>query len=393
MAEPREANHPLASFDREIEAHMRARNTPGGAVAIVRGNRLVYARGYGLADVKRNIAAGPETLFRLASISKSITGVAVMRLVSRGKLSLDDRMVDRLKLDPFPGKSIDSRMEQITVRQLLQHTAGWDREKDFDPMFRHREIAEETKSKPPVPVETIIRYMLGRKLDFDPGTRYAYSNFGYAVVGRIVERVSGVTYEEFVKREVLAPAGITRMRIGASLYYQADDGVTHSLWGDEEVAWPDGGFYLEAMDAHGGWIGSAVDLARFAAALHDPKSSPIMDPSGYLPLFQAPPPPVSRNASGELEPTWYGLGWSVRAVSPTPPRGDGTDVTNQWHTGSLPGTSTLFVRLRHGLSWAVLFNHRSADKKLPDSDIDAAMHRAAAAVKEWPSEDLFPRFR
>ena len=382
---------------------MRARNTPGGAVAIVRGGKLIYTRGYGLADVKREIPVKPETLFRLASISKPITGVAVMRLVEQGKLSLGDRMLDRLGMEPFPGKRLDPRMKQITVRQLLQHTAGWDREKTFDPMFRHREIAKKRDLTAPVAVETIIRYMLGRKLDFDPGTKHAYSNLGYAIVGRIIERVSGLTYEEFVKREVLAPAGISRMRIGATrlkerargetLYYQPDDGVTHSLWGDEEVAWPDGGFYLEAMDAHGGWIGSAGDLARLAVALTPHSTSPILRASSLAPMYEAPPAPVSRNEQGELEANWYGLGWMVRSRSRNAPRGDGTEAMNIWHTGSLPGTATLWVRLHNGMSWAVLFNHRSSDKKLPDSDIDKAMHRAAAEVKEWPSEDLSPRFR
>jgi N-acyl-D-amino-acid deacylase len=183
------------------------------------------------------------------------------------------------------------------------------------------------------------------------------------------------------------------MRIGASLdgkqadgevrYYTPKDDEAKNVFpdGPKETSWPYGGFHLEAMDAHGGWIASAVDLARFAAALDDPQRSPLLKPETFQ-TMSAAPPPVSRLPDGSLADNHYGCGWSVRPVGKN-------GKANYWHGGSLPGTSTLLVRRWDGLSWAVLFNQRSEDKNLPDGAIDRALHRAADAVAKWPDKDLF----
>jgi N-acyl-D-amino-acid deacylase len=230
--------------------------------------------------------------------------------------------------------------------------------------------------------------MRGRKLDFDPGQKHAYSNFGYCLLGRIIEAVSGTSYERFMKQRILAPIGIRRARIGASLrsgraegevaYYESQESRTRSVFGDEEVTWPYGGFHLEAMDAHGGWILSAVDLARFAAALDNPENSPLLKPATLREMYAPPAAPVSRKPDGSLDDAYYACGWLVRPV-----KSDGR--ANYWHNGSLPGTNTWLVRRHDGLSWAVLFNLRSEDNTLPDGAIDGALHRAANAVKKWPA--------
>ena len=393
-ADPARSTTFAEAFDREVEAFMRVRKVPGGALAVVKNRRLVYARGYGWMDREKGISVRPDSLFRIASLSKPITAVAVLKLVEDGKLDLDARPFDLVKLAPLPSADTkrDPRLGQITVRQLLQHTAGWDRGRSFDPMFRSRQIAQAAAEPPPASPQAIIRYMLGRKLDFDPGTRYAYSNFGYCVLGRVIEEVSGQPYEKSVQEKVLAPIGIRRMRLGATMtsapeevhYYTPGESKADSVFPDmpKKVPWPYGGFYLEAMDAHGGWIASVTDLARFAAALHDPEHSPLLKPASFRTMHAPPPPPASRKKDGSLEPAYYGCGWSVRPVGKE-------GKASYWHTGSLPGTSALLVRRWDGLSWAVLFNQRSEDKKLPDSAIDPALHRAADAVTEWPDEDLF----
>ncbi len=97
-----------------------------------------------------------------------------------------------------------------------------------------------------------------------------------------------------------------------------------------------------------------------------------------------PPPPAWRDQRGALQDAFYGCGWMVRPAGPN-------GKANTWHAGSLPGTFSLLVRRWDGLSWAVLFNQRSADKRQPDDAIDPALHRAAAAVRRWPEEDLFAR--
>ncbi len=384
------------AFDREMELFMAARQVPGGALAVVKDRRLVYARGYGWADRERKIAARPDSLFRIASVSKPVTGVAVMKLAQEGKLNLDARAFDIVKLKPLPDgdKQPDARLARITVRQLLQHTGGWDRDLSFDPMFRATLIARTAGEPGPANARTVIRYMLGQPLDFDPGTRFAYSNFGYCVLGRVIEAVTRQTYGRFVREKILAPIGVKRMRIGATLdgrqakgevrYYTPDDAKGDSVFPGTaaKVPWPYGGFHLEAMDAHGGWIASAVDLARFAAALDDPTRSPLLQRATCDAMYAAPPAPVSRAADGSLAAAWYGCGWNVR-----PAGADGK--ANYWHGGSLPGTATLLVRRWDGLSWVALFNQRSENEQLPDGAIDGALHRAADAVAEWPKGNLF----
>lgn len=389
-----EAGDLAAPFDEVIEAFMRKRRVPGASLAVVKETRLLLAKGYGFADRDQAIPVQPKSLFRIASISKPITAVAVMKLIEEGKLSLDAKMMDYLEMEPLleKGAAFDERHRAITIRHLLQHTAGWDRDKSFDPMFRSVDIARATGTSAPAAPAAIIRYMLGRKLDFDPGTHYAYSNLGYCILGRIIEKMTGSSYDSYVKSAVLEPCGIHRMQLGHTLdgqqaadevhYYMPSDVKGPSVFPttESEVPWPYGGFCLESMDAHGGWLASAVDLARFAAAFHDKAHCPMLKPSSIEEMFAAPPPPMMQG-----EARYYGCGWSVRKAGPN-------GEFNTWHTGSLAGTSTLLVRRWDGLSWTILFNQRSEDDNLPDGDIDSALHRAADRVKEWPGDDLFPQF-
>ena len=389
---------PAAAFDKAVEEFMKERNVPGGALAVARNGKLIYARGYGWADREAKSAVKPDSLFRIASLTKPITGVAVMKLVEDGNLILDAEVFDLLSLGAqLPeGTTLDDRWKRITLRHLLHHAAGWDRDKSGDPMFKSREISKSLGAEPPATPAQIIRWMLGKPLDFDPSARYAYSNFGYCLLGRVIEKVTGQTYEKFVLQSVLAPAGVRRMRLGASLesgrvdgevrYYTTTDSKTGSVFtgSKDSVPRPYGGFYLEAMDAHGGWIGSAVDLVRFATALDDPRRNPLKKPESLRLLFEAPAAPVARDADGRLKDHWYACGWQVRPVRDT--------KANHWHSGSLPGTYTLLVRRWDGIVFAALFNQRSDNWQNGDAALDPALNRAVNSVTEWPEEDLFGKW-
>jgi len=377
----------MASVDEVISTLMRRWEIPGGAVAIVKDGRLVYARGFGTGDGSADGAPPPDALFRIASLSKPITAVAVLKLVESGRLGLDTPAFSLLgDLAPPAGATVDPRLASITVRQLLQHSGGWDRDATFDPMFRPIEAAAAVGAPSPASAETVIRYMRGRPLDFAPGSRYAYSNFGYAVLGRVVARASGTAYDEYVRSAVLAPMGITRMRLGGSLasarapgevrYY--DPGTTTSVFGGGGVPWPYGGFHLEAMDAHGGWIASAVDLMRFVTAVDGLPTRPdVLQPATIDAMTARPASPL-----WDGSPVHYGMGWLVR-----PAEG------NWWHDGSLPGTASLLVRTGGGLAWAALFNARAMRPGSTfEAEIDGAMWRAVRGVTAWPTHDLFARY-
>jgi N-acyl-D-amino-acid deacylase len=361
-----------------MTSFLREHDLPGAALAVAKEGRIVYARGFGCADRAARTPVEPDSLFRIASVSKPITSAAVLLLVERGRLALDLRVFPWLGIVPFvpAGGAVDPRLERITIRDLLRHAGGFDRDKSGDPMFMARRIAADLGvACPPAPAE-VIRWMEGRPLDFDPGTRYAYSNFGYCVLGRAIEKASGLPYERFVREQLLAPLGITSMRLGRTLaagraagevtYDGASESPDASVFDRDgaPVPSPYGAWCLETMDAHGGWIASAPDLVRFACALGEPGR--VLNAESLAELW-ARPEFVPKGADG-----WYGLGWFVR------PAGGGI---NAWHTGSLPGTSTLLVRRHDGFTWAVLFNSRAGN---PANAIDPLIHRAVDAVKEWP---------
>ncbi|MDB5301806.1 MAG: penicillin-binding protein beta-lactamase class, partial [Phycisphaerales bacterium] len=209
----------LVAFDRLMLDFLRENQVPGGALAIARGGKIVYARGFGFADVAKREAVDPDALFRIASVSKPFTSAAIMQLQERGKLKLDDPAFAMLGIEPHlaDGAKVDPRLAKVTIRQLLHHTGGFDRDVSFDPMFRSIEFARAVGAKPPAGPKEIIRYMMGRPLDFDPGTREVYSNYGYCVLGRVVEKASGLDYTSYVQREILKPLGIHRMRLGRTL--------------------------------------------------------------------------------------------------------------------------------------------------------------------------------
>ena len=209
----------LASFDRLMTTFVKKHKIPGAVLAVAKDGHIVYERGFGYADLDVHEPVKPESLFRIASVSKPFTAVAILQLVERGKLRLDDKVFAVLGLAPpdDPEVKFDERWRQVTIEQLLHHTGGWDRAKSFDPMFVSQRIVKTLKVPPPAGPHDIIRYMLRHPLDFDPGTKFAYSNFGYCLLGRVVEKVSGKPYEEYVQKEVLAPLGIRNMHVGHTL--------------------------------------------------------------------------------------------------------------------------------------------------------------------------------
>jgi N-acyl-D-amino-acid deacylase len=387
------ANPNLASFDRVMEKVVREHHVPGAALAVARNGRIVYARGYGYADRDNKEPVEPNSLFRIASVTKPFTAAAVLELVQSGKLRLNDKVFHVLELKaPLPDSpevKFDERWKSVTILDLLQHRGGWDSEKSFDPMFRSPAICKEMKVEPPANQEAIIHYMLRRPLDFDPGERYAYSNFGYCLLGRVIEKVSEKRYEDYVKEKVLAPLGIERMRLGKTLPNERAKGEVKYYGGEgtaimgpnigKQEPWAYGCWCLESMDSHGGWIASAEDLVRFGAAFNRPKQCKILDAKSIQTMFARPPDAAGENKNGKPADSWYGCGWSVRPV------GGGRE--NTWHNGSLDGTSTLLVRRSDGLTWAALFNSREAVKgQEPAGEIDGLLHEAADAVKHWPGE-------
>lgn len=387
----------LASFDQLVTGLMSKYNVTAASIALTHNGRLVMARGYGYADAAQTTLVQPDSRFRIASLSKLITAVTVMHLVEQGALTLDQPAFALLPdLQPPAGATVDKRLATITIRNLLNHAGGWDDSasgSNFDPMFASDTICAALNAPRPASTENIIRYMRGQPLQFDPGTRYAYSNFGYAVLGRIIERVTGVPYEQYVRTNVLGPMGISTPRIGQTLMQGALPGEVQygntanpvpSVFPDTPamLPWPYGGWYMESMDAHGGWVFSAIDYVKFLNAIDGRRGTRFLSASSVAQLTAKPTTVVDWQGAA----SWYGFGTMVRPA--------GSDA-NWWHSGALDGTTTYQIRTNDGNVWVVFMNFRPVVGARSDAlfnELDSGLWNAAGTVSAWPANDQFTAY-
>ena len=198
----------LAGFDNQMKAFMQARGITAGQLAVTYKGRLVLARGYSTSTA---LTVNPTSLFRVASLTKSFTAAAIVKLVQDGKLSLSTPVVNLLDITPATGLTRDSRWSTITLWKLLQHLGGWDRDVSGDPLAKDAVISRTLGVPMELQHADVIKYMAGQKLDFNPGTKVAYSNFGYLLAGRVIEKVTGLPYATYVQQKLLTPLKIKRM--------------------------------------------------------------------------------------------------------------------------------------------------------------------------------------
>jgi len=379
-----ETRREYAPIDEMMVKFLVDHQMPGATLAISKGSRLVYARGFGYSDIENELTMPANAQMRLASISKPITAAAIMKLVDQGELTLDTKVFDHFDFEA-KGTIKDTRLLEITVLQLLRHTAGFDRKISYDPMFIERQVASAVGRKTPVDPVDIIQFMFSQKLDFTPGTKYAYSNYGYSLLGRVIEKVSGKSYEEYVQEEVLSPLGVRNMGVGYTLpekkfkleprYYTRDGGTVTSLFDpSEKVPHPYGRWSVQTMDAHGGWVASAIDIVQFASAFDNPRRCPILSKKAVEAIFFPPDLDIRQINPGKRgTKRFYGCGWNVLVFR--------ENEFNAYHGGLFSGSSNILVRRRDGFNWAVLFNcNQTSNNKTPSSTIDALIHRAVDSV-------------
>lgn len=385
----------MSACDDLVLDFLATHDIPGATFALAKDGRLAYLRAFGHADLAGNETTQPYHLFRIASVSKPITAIAMMKLVEEGELSLNDKVFGAgglLENHPvFSDADItDNRIFDITVRHLLEHSAGWNREVNCfpqptspypwsfdgcDPIVAPLHVTQELGMPNPASEESLIRFLLEKGLNFNPGTDYAYSNIGFLVLGEIIEELSGLSYEDYVKNTILSPLGICDMHIGKNLLedkmeregeYTGNDFTTLSCYGTGElVPWEYGGFNLEAMDAHGGWIATARDLVRLLVAIDGFSSKPDI----------LAPATISNMVAPSANNLYYAKGWSVNPAN------------NWWHTGSLDGTASFFGRSNNGYTWAVILNKRQFSSNFW-SDLDNLPWSCIANTNTFPAHDL-----
>ncbi len=387
---PEAAVSSLSDLDRLIQDFMTKHEVPGASIAVTDKSKIAYSKGFGYGDIETQLSAQPTSLFRIASLSKPITAVAILQWIEQGKLKLDDKVFSVLDFDAeieSAGSAFDSRLWDITIEHLLQHRGGWDRDKSFDPMFQSVRFAKQQGVPAPAGQHEVIVAMLSQKLDFDPGERYAYSNYGYCLLGRIIEEIAGMPYETYVQLKVLQPLGIRSMQIGATRldgrvagevrYYATGNtkSVFQSDLGDE-VPPPYGAWNLEAMDSHGGWIATAEDLVKFASSFDNMDHCEILSRASIEKMHARPMGPAGYEENGEPKESFYSLGWLNRVTA------DGK--LNHWHTGSLPGTSAILIRRKDGRNMVALLNTRgSQHTEHLGKALDQLLHKAANTVGHY----------
>ena len=337
----------LTGMDRQIERFIGKWNIKGLSLAVTRNDSLLYAKGYGMADVEEGRPMTPQNIMRLASASKLVTAIAIMRLTEEGKLKLNSKVFgpDGILNDSAYTAAIkDPRLFDVTVDHLLQHKGGFGMGAG-DPMFNTKDIIAAKHLTEPPTNEKLTEIVLGRKIAFTPGQGFRYSNFGYMLLSLVIERVTGRDYWEFVTDEVLHPAGCYRFRPATNYYADRHDDEVH-YYGPDNVPVEEwngsgqmvervyGGSNVNGLMGAGGWCASSSDLARLVAATDKyPHVANIISNESIDSL-------TAYAKEGHMS-----RGWSE------------IDDQGKWRrTGTLSSTHTLIERFPNGECWVLITN-------------------------------------
>ena len=337
----------LAGLDKKIRNYMRKWHMKGASLAITRGDSLVYAKGYGWADEEKGMEMSPRNILRMASVSKLITAAGIMVLQDRGDLNIKDTVFGPSGiLNDSTITSLIRRKKdyyKITVEHLLRHQAGFSR----DPLFSSRDVKRQLQLDYAPEAEDFYKVVLNRRLKFAPGSWQSYSNFGYLLLSKIIEEVSGMPYDEFIKKEVLEPAGCYDMHIAGTYYEDKRDNevryYTHEGDGKYIEEYTDSGVTVERcyggnnipmLSGAGAWCGSPAEIARFVASIDGrPEVEDIISKESVELM------------TGYYDKDTFSLGWND------------THPNKGWsRSGTLSGTTALVKLFPDGECWIFISN-------------------------------------
>ena len=362
----------IKTVDSLVGIFMNKYYVPGLSFTIARNDSIKIERCYGYADKDTKELVNPGSRFRIASISKPFTATAIMKLVEQGKLHLPDKVfgIGGILGTTYGTYPYKRWVEEITVENLLEHLGGgwtdvdYDKNKglynDRDPMFLHPEMNQ----------AALISWALDNQpLKYEPGTHLQYSNFGFCLLGRVIEKVTGMKYDEYVRKNALQPCGITDMQIGGNTLAERLPSEVHYY---DSHDFPYTLFDGRRMDAVAGWIATPTDLVKFMVRVDKfPQKADILEPATLDTMFS--PPPVSL---GSTKGWTYAKGWAV----------DKDD--NYIHGGAFPGQQSILERSQDGFCWAVMVNTWARNGDNFQSDMNQLMWHIRQAISNWPSGEI-----
>ena len=358
-----------------------ARNAIRGvSIAIMKDQKLIYCKSLGWADKELKIKAEAGNIFRIASASKLITAIGIMKLVDDDKLKLSDKVFGPKGLLPQFTEFGDNRIKDITVRQLLNHTAGFSRRKG-DPMFRTADIMKWEHLSTTPTADQLIDFQLRMKLRDKPGGNPQYSNIGYLILSRVIEQVSGQNYESFLQEQVLVPAGCYDMHLANNYYEErfpnevkyygcsSKDKIS-SFDGSGEMRLREyGGNNIRGLMGAGAWVSSSAELMRLVASVDGKPNVPDI---------------LSKKSVKEMKRIRskrdFALGWARYRER------EGALV----RTGTMSGTSAFIELKEKGLSFVIITNTSHYTGPRFTNSLVRMMHEAMKKVPQWDtSRDLF----
>ncbi len=363
------------SIDREIQALLSTWGIKGAVVGIAKDEEIVYAKGYGFSDISKRKSVQPDHLFRLASISKLITATAVFKLIEEQKFTLDSKVFGEnglLNDSIYQSNIVDKRIEDITIRHLLNHTGGWDKREIWDVAWLPDFQLHEFLPGPYSLTSKLIAFTLNKGLEADPGTKSAYSNVGYIILGDVIQKLSGKTYDEYVRSEIFEPCKISDIFPGKSfeedryvdetMYYDAPGAkMRRSVFGEGNIVpGPYGSANIELLGASGGWVGSAREILKLVMSI---------DGMDHVPDI------LSAKSIEEMttrDPENFPFGWM------------GVSEDSWWRTGTLSGTSAIVVKRNDGISYVMLVNTSTKMGNRFSYEMRKAIEKGLAAINHWP---------
>ncbi|MGL4364487.1 MAG: serine hydrolase domain-containing protein [Bacteroidales bacterium] len=341
-------HHQFAEFEKNINAYLAKWHIHGASLAITKNGQLIYAKGFGYADVSNKTPVEPYHTFRVASVSKLITATAIMKLIEAQRLQLDAQVFgsEGILNDSVFLQIKDPRAKNITIKHLLEHSAGWNT-RYGDVPFMNKSIAQSLNITPPLSVDDVIRFTLSKGMHFNVGSYSSYCNIGYIVLGRIIEKITNMPYEAFVQSTILRPMGITNTYIGESYahqfyetevrYYDTEKAKLVPAFDNFKTIVPrcDGGYNMSLLGAAGGWVSSPSSLLRLVACLDSANATPNILPNNLINTMVQP--------DSGFDP----FGWRM------------VNKHKYLRTGTLAGTSAVIAHNINGLTWALVTNTSS----------------------------------